>query len=135
MKSFILILFLLGIIQLLPAQEIDTMKRESTDSTFVSAQPRGCVDVFENQTVSSSMVVMGCSILNIQNVTVSNTGNLILSAPQEVIINDIFEVQLGGVLSINEEQVQFKFHYDYDAAGNRITRRFSTTSSVNVVKD
>lgn len=135
MKSLFLILLSFSIIQFVPAQETDTIKRESTNRTFTSVQPRGCINVFENKTVSSSMAVTGCSTLNIQNVTVTNTGNLTLFAPQEVIINSLFEVQLGGVLSINEEQVQFNFHYDYDAAGNRTTRRFSTTSSANIAKD
>lgn len=135
MKYYILILFLSGIICSLSAQSTDTTELQLADSTLLSVEPRGCVGTFESQTISTSTVVTGCSTLTVQNVTVTNTGNLMLSAPQEVAMNGAFEVQLGGVLSVNDALVRYTFSYSYDAAGNRITRRFSTTSPANVTND
>lgn len=125
--------------QILPAQEMNkdsiSIVELHSDSSVILIQPRGCVSIFENQTVTSSLSVLGCNTLTVQNVAVTNVGNLTLSAPQYITINGTFEVQLGGILSINDKLVRFVFQYDYDAAGNRITRRFSTTSPANAVSE
>ena len=74
---------------------------QPVDSIGDSAQTRSCVTTFTNQTVSSYLVVTGCSTLTVQTVTVANSGNLVLSAPGVITINGAFEVALGGQLNVN----------------------------------
>ena len=64
------------------------------------------MSTYTNQTVSSSVSVLGCNTLAVQNVTVASNGNLSLSAPAQMI-----------------------FTYTYDASGNRTTRQFSAMAS------
>ena len=97
----------------LSSQEVDT---------------RSCVSTYTNQTVSSSVSVLGCNTLAVQNVTVASNGNLSLSAPAQITINGPFEVKSGGVLNMQLSQ-QIIFNYIYDASGNRTTRRFSSVTS------
>ena len=97
----------------LSSQEVDT---------------RSCVSTYTNQTVSSSVSVLGCNTLAVQNVTVASNGNLSLSAPAQITINGPFEVKSGGILNIRQSQ-QMKFTYTYDASGNRTTRQFSAMAS------
>ena len=85
----------------LSSQEVDT---------------RSCVSTYTNQTVSSSVSVLGCN------------GNLSLSAPAQITINGPFEVKSGGILNIRQSQ-QMIFTYTYDASGNRTTRQFSAMAS------
>ena len=66
----------------LSSQEVDT---------------RSCVSTYTNQTVSSSVSVLGCNTLAVQNVTVASNGNLSLSAPAQITINGPFEVKSGGI--------------------------------------
>ena len=94
----------------LSSQEVDT---------------RSCVST---QTVSSSVSVLGCNTLAVQNVTVASNGNLSLSAPAQITINGPFEVKSGGILNIRQSQ-QMIFTYTYDASGNRTTRQFSAMAS------
>ena len=89
----------------LSSQEVDT---------------RSCVSTYTNQTVSSSVSVLGCNTLAVQNVTVASNGNLSLSAPAQITIN--------GILNIRQSQ-QMIFTYTYDASGNRTTRQFSAMAS------
>ena len=97
----------------LSSQEVDT---------------RSCVSTYTNQTVSSSVSVLGCNTLAVQNVTVASNGNLSLSAPAQITINGPFEVKSGGILNIRQSQ-QMIFTYTYDASGNRTTRQFSAMAS------
>ena len=82
---------------------------------------RYCVNAFKDQTVSSLQSVEGCDSLIVQNVTVSSTGDLKLSAPESVTIYGLFEVAQGGVLNINRKE-SLVFEFTYDAAGNRTLR-------------
>ena len=86
------------------------------------------MSTYTNQTVSSSVSVLGCNTLAVQNVTVASNGNLSLSAPAQITINGPFEVKSGGILNIRQSQ-QMKFTYTYDASGNRTTRQFSAMAS------
>ena len=52
------------------------------------------MSTYTNQTVSSSVSVLGCNTLAVQNVTVASNGNLSLSAPAQITINGPFEAQL-----------------------------------------
>ena len=97
----------------LSSQEVDT---------------RSCVSTYTNQTVSSSVSVLGCNTLAVQNVTVASNGNLSLSAPAQITINGPFEVKSGGILNIRQSQ-QMIFTYTYDASGNITTRQFSAMAS------
>ena len=85
------------------------------------------MSTYTNQTVSSSVSVLGCNTLAVQNVTVASNGNLSLSAPAQITINGPFEVKSGGILNIRQSQ-QMIFTYTYDASGNRTTRQFSAPS-------
>ena len=91
----------------LSSQEVDT---------------RSCVSTYTNQTVSSSVSVLGCNTLAVQNVTVASNGNLSLSAPAQITINGPFEVNI-------RQSQQMIFTYTYDASGNRTTRQFSAMAS------
>ncbi|MDR1370479.1 MAG: S8 family serine peptidase [Dysgonamonadaceae bacterium] len=55
---------------------------------------------FVNQVVTSNTTVMGCSNLNVQNVTVVNGAKLKLDAPGAVIIDGPFETQNGSELEV-----------------------------------
>lgn len=61
----------------LSSQEVDT---------------RSCVSTYTNQTVSSSVSVLGCNTLAVQNVTVASNGNLSLSAPAQITIGNYIPV-------------------------------------------
>lgn len=73
------------------------------------------MSTYTNQTVSSSVSVLGCNTLAVQNVTVASNGNLSLSAPAQITINGPFEVKSGGILNIRQSQ-QMIFTYTYDAS-------------------
>lgn len=105
---------------------------QQIDSLSVSTL-EGCVNLYENQTVSSVVLVQGCNTLTVKNVIVSGNGDLTLSAPDAVLINGPFEVKIGGLLKIKNDLTQWSFDYIYDNAGNRIRRTASPMklSSVN----
>ena len=84
------------------------------------------MSTYTNQTVSSSVSVLGCNTLAVQNVTVASNGNLSLSAPAQITINGPFEVKSGGILNIRQSQQMI---FTYDASGNRTTRQFSAMAS------
>ena len=86
------------------------------------------MSTYTNQTVSSSVSVLGCNTLAVQNVTVASNGNLSLSAQAQITINGPFEVKSGGILNIRQSQ-QMIITYTYDASGNRTTRQFSAMAS------
>lgn len=98
---------------------------EPADTTRVYSA-RSCVSIFENQTVSSSRSMVGCDSLIVRGVTVSDVGNLTLTAPDYVVLYGAFEVVQGGTLSINEKEEPLIFEFSYDAAGNRILRQAQT---------
>lgn len=114
-NTCILLLFLLFFSHLAEATE-------PADTTRIYS-PQSCVSVFENQTVSSSRFATGCDSLIVRDVTVSDAGNLTLSAPEYVVLYGTFEVAQGGVLIINEKERPFVFKFIYDAAGNRVLRQ------------
>ena len=78
------------------------------------------MSTYTNQTVSSSVSVLGCNTLAVQNVTVASNGNLSLSAPAQITINGPFEVKSGGILNIRQSQ-QMIFTYTYDAKTTVLT--------------
>lgn len=98
---------------------------EPADTTRVYSA-RSCVRVFENQTISSSRSITGCDSLIVRDVTVTDAGNLTLTAPDYVVLYGEFEVVQGGILSINEKEEPLIFEFSYDAAGNRISRQAQT---------
>jgi len=79
------------------------------------------VDTYQNQIVSTEVFVQGRNVLTSNNVTVTSTGNLTMSAPEQILITGDFEVQLGGQLSLNGGR-QWPIVYNYDSSGN-ITAR------------
>ena len=104
----------------LSSQKIETIVKEKADSTYhppdslhavpidqlvdsleQSVQTRACVNSITNQTVSTFEVVEGCTTLDVQYVTVTNSGDLHLLAPGDITINGDFDVYLGGQLNMN----------------------------------
>lgn len=79
------------------------------------------IDSYQNHVVSDTVSLQGRTILNIQNVTVTQTGFLKATAPENIVISGPFEVQLGGELELNGGQ-QWLVKYYYDGIGN-IRRR------------
>ena len=102
------------------SNSIEAVEPEDTTRVYSA---RSCVSVFENQTVSSSRTIAGCDSLIVRGVTVSDVGNLTLTAPDYVVLYGAFEVVQGGILSINEKEEALIFKFSYDAAGNRILRQ------------
>lgn len=80
------------------------------------------IDTYQNQTVSTEVFVQGRDVLTSNNVTVTPTGHLTMTAPNGISINGTFEVQLGGLLELNGGR-QHHIRYTYDASGNRVLRR------------
>ena len=79
------------------------------------------VDTYQNQTVSANVRIHSQNILSVQNVTVTSSGNLKLSADNRIDIAAPFTVQLGGSLELDGGRQHF-IRYTYDASGNRIGR-------------
>ena len=102
------------------SNSIEAVEPEDTTRVYSA---RSCVSVFENQTVSSSRTIAGCDSLIVRGVTVSDVGNLTLTAPDYVVLYGAFEVVQGGILSINEKEEPLIFKFSCDAAGNRILRQ------------
>lgn len=75
------------------------------------------VDSYSTQTVSQTVSVQGRTRLSSENVTVTPTGDLTLSAPQGVRITGPYKVQQGGRLRLNGGR-QWQVRLTYDAAGN-----------------
>ena len=115
MKLFILVTFSICSVSVLFAQEIQT---DSINTKSVNS----CVNIYENQTISSVVSVNGCTNLTIQNVNVTETGNLMLSTFGDILINGPFEVQSGGIFNVSIYR-QLTCEFIYDAGGNRITRQ------------
>ena len=71
---------------------------------FLCVTPMGAtelgdsVDTYQNQIVSTEVFVQGRNVLTSNNVTVTSTGDLTMSAPEQIVITSNFEVQLGGQL-------------------------------------
>lgn len=79
------------------------------------------VDVYQNHTVTGFVCVQGRNEITVQNVTVTNTGHLKISAPAGIVVTAPFTVNLGGILELNGG-MQNAIRYTYDASGNRIKR-------------
>ena len=120
LKTCILLIHLSVISGHLSSQITETIIGELADSTIYTTesqeitlfeqlediiggivQTRSCVSTFTNQTISSFMVVNGCNTLDVQDVTVSNGGDLYLLAPGDITINGVFDVTLGGQLNVH----------------------------------
>lgn len=95
---------------------------------FLCVTPMGAtelgdsVDTYQNQIVSTEVFVQGRNVLTSNNVTVTSTGDLTMSAPEQIVITSNFEVQLGGQLYLYCEQPR-PIVYNYDSSGNRISRQ------------
>lgn len=101
----------------------------NTQSHHSSVVKNGCVSVFKDKNVSSVISVLGCDSLFVQNVTIINGGNLTLSAPGDVTLNGLFVGELGSILNIKAEDLQYVFEFFYDASGNREMRQVSVVES------
>lgn len=100
----------------------DSVRVEQQSDSISVFAAGSCVNTFENRTVSSKLSIQGCNTLTVQNVTVTSNGDLTLSAPGAVLINGLFETQLGGVLNITKKESVI-IEFDYDSTGNRKLRR------------
>ena len=84
------------------------------------------IDSYQNHIVNNVVSLQGHTTLNIQNVTVSQTGFLKATAPESIVVTGPFEVQFGGELELNGGR-QYFIRFDYDAVGNRIRRELFTS--------
>lgn len=100
----------------------DSLRTEQISDSISVFATGSCVNTFENRTVSSTVSVQGCNTLIVKNVTITNNGDLTLSAPDAVLINGSFEAELGGVLNIKKKEASI-VEFIYNASGNRILRR------------
>ena len=73
----------------------DSLRTEQLSDSISVFATGSCVNTFENRTVSSTVSVQGCNTLIVKNVTITNNGDLTLSAPDAVLINGSFEAELG----------------------------------------
>ena len=76
---------------------------------------------YQNQTVTGVVYVKSNDVIISNNVTVSDTGQLNLTANTTVSITPSFVVNVGGILNINTG-VPPRIQYSYDASGNRTQR-------------
>lgn len=76
--------------------EQDSLRVEQIDHSS-AAYASSCVNLYENKTVASVVSVLGCDTLAVRNVTVTNSGNLTLTAPGYVTLNGLFEANLGDI--------------------------------------
>lgn len=107
-------------------QNLSDSVRTNQQSDSISVLSTGsCVNTFENQTVSSAVSVQGCNTLTVRNVTITNNGDLTLSAPENITLNGPFNAELGSLLNIKIGQAQLMFEFIYDASGNRIMKQVS----------
>ena len=144
-KSYMLLL-LLFVVFMLPAQPTNSPIKESADNTAYQTAPDSlnlknnqnadsiltivqllsCVNSFTNQTVSSYLFITGCNSLAVQGIIVASGGDLNLTAPGDITINGAFDVNLGGTLNVQVATTpvnpQYMFNYTYDASGNRTGR-------------
>lgn len=103
----------------------DSLRTEQLSDSISVFVTGSCVNTFENRTVSSTISVQGCNTLTVQNVTITNNGDLSLSAPENIILNGPFVGELGSILNMRIGQSQLMFEFIYDASGNRIMRQVS----------
>ena len=80
------------------------------------------IDAYQNQTISTEIFVQGHTTLTMSNVTVTPPGDLTANAPDGIVINCPFEVQLGGMLDLTVGH-PYRIRYTYDVAGNRTKRK------------
>ena len=79
------------------------------------------IDTYQNQTVSTEVFIQGRDTLTMNNITVTPTGRLTANIPNGIVINSLFEVQVGGSLELNVNN-QWRVIYNYDNSGNIIAR-------------
>lgn len=103
----------------------DSLRTEQHSDSISVFAIGACVNTFENRTVSSTISVQGCNTLTVRNVTVTNNGDLTLSAPENITLNGPFVGELGSVLNIKIGQSQLMYEFFYDDSGNRIMRQVS----------
>lgn len=125
-KICMLFLLLSGFVDSVSSKDFkavsDSVRSEQQVKNLPVFTSESCVSIYENQTVSSKVSVLGCDTLTVRNVTVSSKGDLTLFAPNAVLINGPFETQLGGVLNITKK-VSLVIEFTYDGSGNRTSRR------------
>ena len=103
----------------------DSLRTEECSDSISVFATGSCVNTFENRTVSSTVSIQGCNTLVVQNVTITNNGNLTLVAPENITLNGPVVGELGSLLNIKIGQSQLMFEFIYDASGNRIMRQVS----------
>lgn len=103
----------------------DSLRKEQHSDSISVFVTGSCVNTFENRTVSSMVSVQGCNTLVVQNVTITNNGNLTLVAPENITLNGPFVGELGSILNIKIGQSQLMFEFIYDDSGDRIMRQVS----------
>lgn len=78
-----------------------TRLRDWLDPSNTVSVLDGCASTtFTDRTVTTNQTVVGCTNLNVQNVTVTSNAKLTLDAPGSVIITSDFKVVLGSELKI-----------------------------------
>lgn len=79
------------------------------------------IQVYTNRLIIGRKTVQSRDTLLVRNVTVAPTGQLTLTAPTWVKLDESFEVKLGGTLEVYGG-TPFSIAYTYDASGNRILK-------------
>lgn len=92
-----------------------------TSISAKAAIPNDSIDSYTGHTVSDSVFVQGQSTISVNNVDVTSTGHLVVSAPNSIEIGSNFTVVLGGRLDLYREIVHY-IVFTYDASGNVIRR-------------
>ena len=80
------------------------------------------IDTFDNQTVTNTVQLQGRDIITVSNVTITPTGCLLITAPNEIVITSDLNVQLGGMMELNCGR-QWPVRYYYDTNGNTVARK------------
>lgn len=102
----------------------DTVAEKRIDKSSV-VRAGSCINIFKDQIVTSAISVLGCDTLAVQNVTITNNGDLTLSAPGNITLNGPFMGELGSILNVKAGELQLVFEFFYDASGNRTRRQIS----------
>ena len=60
-----------------------------------------CINSFINQTVSTNVTIVGCDILNVENVTITSGATVIITAGEEIILGHGFHAMSGSDVTIS----------------------------------
>ena len=90
--------------------------------TMTAAEMGDSIDVYENQTVTTTVFVQGRDTIGVRNVTVMPSGKLTMIAPGGIRVSNDLYVQMGGRLELHGAH-QWPITYIYDANGNTTARR------------